>query len=237
MAAEAQTAGVALGAVDGHVAPALAVEVLPFGDGGDSRPGRTRHRLEEQVDGGLFVERAQAVVAQIEEALHLQHAGEERLARLPRGERFRMIRHRCPMAARRAHHVHRQQSDVPQRLERDRFSSRGLQRRDLGPLLHHQLAVRALAGRELEHHPGGLGRLEADADQIEEGEEVLLRHLVEPVEDHLRHPGIQLQQGDAGIRRVVVRPLRAVARDQAHRLVHDLLPRAVVEVRNRQGHG
>src|SRR5205814_6828338 len=55
----------------------------------DLRPGRTRHRLEEQVDGGLFIERAQAVVAQIEEALHLQHAGEERLARLPRGERFR----------------------------------------------------------------------------------------------------------------------------------------------------
>ena len=141
------------------------------------------------------------------------------------------------MAARRAHHVQREQADVAQRLERDRIGSPRLQGRDLCSLVHHELAFGSFAGRELQHHLRRLRRLEADADQVEEGEEVLLRHLVEPVDDHLRHPGIQLEQRDARVRRVVVGPLRAVARDEAHGLVHDLLPRAVVEIRNRQGHG
>src|SRR5205823_2557232 len=101
---------------------------------------------------------------------------------------------------------------------------------------HHQLALGAFAGGELEHHPGRLRRLETHADQVEEGEEVLLRHLVQPVDDHLRHPGVELEDGDAGVGGVVVGPLRAVARDQAHGLVHDLLPGAVVEIGYRERH-
>jgi len=49
------------------------------------------------------------VVSEIEEALHLLHAREERFVRLPRGERFRMVGHRRAMAARRAHHVQLEQ--------------------------------------------------------------------------------------------------------------------------------
>jgi hypothetical protein len=161
-------------------------------------PGPTsRHRLEEEVDRRLLVEGVQAVVTQVEEALHLLHAREERLVRPSRGERFRMIRHRRAVAAHRADHVQRQERDVAQRLEADRVAARRLQRGDLGPLPDRQLALRAFAGRELQHHPGRLGRLEAHADQVEEGEEVLLRHLVEPVDDHLGHPH-KLEQGDSG---------------------------------------
>ena len=237
MAAEAQAARVAFGAVHRHVAPPLAVEVLPLGDGRHPRSRGSGHRLEEEVHGGLLVEGVQPVVTEIEEALHFLHAREERLARLPRGERFGMVRHRGAVAARCPHHPHREQRDVAQRFEGDRIRSSRLEGGDLRALLHQQLALRPFAGRELQHNPGRLRRLEADADQVEEGEEILLRHLVEAVDDHLRHPGVELEQGDARIRLVVIGPLRTVARDEAHGLVHDLLPRAVVEVRNRQGHG
>ena len=148
-----------------------------------------------------------------------------------------MVGNRGPVAAHRASHVQREQRDVAQRLEGDRVAARRLQRRDLRPLPDLQLPFGPFAGRELQHDPRRLRRLEADADQVEEGEEILLRHLVEPVDDHLGHPRVELEQGDSRIRRVVVGPLRAVARDEAHGLVHDLLPRAVVEIRNRQGHG
>ena len=83
MAPEAEAPGVALGPVDGHVPPALAVEVLPFGDGRDPRARGPWHGVEEEIDRRLFVEGVQAVVAEIKEALHLLHAGEERFVRLP----------------------------------------------------------------------------------------------------------------------------------------------------------
>src|SRR5882724_6893776 len=107
------------------------------------------HRLEEEVHGGLLVEGVQPVVTEIEEALHLLHAGEERLARLPRGERFRMVRHRGAVAAGHPHHAHREQRDVAQRFEGDRVRPSRLQGGDLRALLHQQLTLRPFAGREL----------------------------------------------------------------------------------------
>ena len=72
-------------------------------------------------------------------------------------------------------------------------------------------------------------RIAADADEFEEALVHLLRHAVELVEGHLRHPGEQLDEGDARIADVVVGPLGAVARDQASRLVDDVLELAQVE--------
>ena len=76
-----------------------------------------------------------------------------------------------------------------------------------------------------------------DADQVEELDVQPLGHLVDAVEHHLAHPREQLDERDAGVGDVVVRPLRAVPRDQALGLVDDVLERAVVEVRRGQAGG
>ena len=93
-----------------------------------------------------------------------------------------------------------------------------------------ELRGRAADQRELEQRARGLGRLKPHAHQVQEGDEVLIRHLVEPIDDHLGHPREQLDERDARVGRVKVRPLGAVLRDEALRLLHDLLVRAVVQV-------
>lgn len=83
---------------------------------------------------------------------------------------------------------------------------------------------------------GGGRREEGDADQVEKGEVVLLRHPVEAVDDLVGHVGDGLDEGDAGVGDVVVGPLRGALLDVALGVVDELLEAAVVEVRGGQGH-
>ena len=62
----------------------------------------------------------------------------------------------------------------------------------------------------------GRRRVAGDAQQVEEGEVVLLRRLVEPVDDALAQPGEQLDQRDPEVAGVVVGPLPARSAGSAH---------------------
>ena len=78
--------------------------------------------------------------------------------------------------------------------------------------------------------------VEADAEQLEQRDVQLVRHPVEPVDGHLGHPREQLDQRDAGIGDVVLRPLRAGAVDLEPRLGDEVLEAAVVELDLGQSH-
>ena len=70
---------------------------------------------------------------------------------------------------------------------------------------------------------------ERDAEQREELEPVPLRDLVRAVEQVLGQEREQLEQRDAGVALVEVRPLRVVDRDARQRLVDEVLVRARVD--------
>ncbi|RPK62978.1 hypothetical protein EES44_16130 [Streptomyces sp. ADI96-15] len=99
----------------------------------------------------------------------------------------------------------------------------------------HRLLLRR---REPEGHVGAGGRRreQGDADQVEEGQVVLVRDPVEPVHDLVGHVGDGLDEGDAGVGDVVVGPLGRPLLDVALGVVHELLEAAVVEVGGGQGH-
>ncbi len=82
----------------------------------------------------------------------------------------------------------------------------------------------------------GRRREERDADQVQEGEVVLVRDAVEPVDDLVGHVGERLDERDAGVGDVVVGPLRGALLDVALGVVDELLEAAVVEVGGGQGH-
>ncbi len=82
---------------------------------------------------------------------------------------------------------------------------------------------------------GGGGK-QADADQLEELDVVAVGYPVEPVEELVGHVGERLDQGDAGVGDVVVRPLRAAPLDQPLGVVDQVLEAAVVQVGCRQRH-
>ena len=82
----------------------------------------------------------------------------------------------------------------------------------------------------------GGGREQAHPDEVEEAEVVQAGHPVEPVQQLVHHMREGLDQRDAGVGDVVVRPLRTVALHQQLGLVHEILEAAVVEIRRRQGH-
>jgi hypothetical protein len=50
---------------------------------------------------------------------------------------------------------------------------------------------------ELQQRPRRLRRLEPHPHQVQEGDEVLVGDLVEPIDDHFGHPREQLDEGDA----------------------------------------
>ena len=85
---------------------------------------------------------------------------------------------------------------------------------------------------EPEAHVGARGAraVEPDAEQVEQRDVELVRHAVEPVDRHLRHPREQLDQRDAGVGDVVLGPLRAGAVDLQPRLGDEVLEAAVVEL-------
>lgn len=82
----------------------------------------------------------------------------------------------------------------------------------------------------------GRRREEGDADQVEEGEVVLLGDAVEPVDDLVGHVGDRFDERDPGVGHVVVRPLRGALLDVALGVIHELLEAAVVEVGRGQCH-
>ena len=82
----------------------------------------------------------------------------------------------------------------------------------------------------------GVRRLQPDAEQLEQLDVVLLRHLVEPVADLLGEVGKQLDQRDAGVAVVLVGPLRRVDRDATQQLLDDGVVAQIVELRGSDRH-
>ena len=58
------------------------------------------------------------------------------------------------------------------------------------------------------------------ANQVEKHQHILVRHLVQPEDILLCHPGEQLDQRNARVADIVVRPIRAKPRNLPFRLVH-----------------
>ena len=72
--------------------------------------------------------------------------------------------------------------------------------------------------------------------QFEEGAYVVVRDAVDAVDKHLRQVREQLDERDAGVGGVVVRPLRRVRGDERARLFHEVGVASVVEVRQTERH-
>jgi len=97
-------------------------------------------------------------------------------------------------------------------------------------------------GRDLDHlttlgahlegdrHPGRLGLPALLADEVEEVDVGLVRHAVEPVDHHLRHPGEELDEGHAGVCVAQVGPLGTVLGDQGPGFADDVVVPAVIEI-------
>ncbi len=115
------------------------------------------------------------------------------------------------------------------RLEDDRILVGRLRGRDLRALFD-DLLLRALDEIERDQRPRRLRRTEANADHVQEREVILLGDAIEPIQDQLRHPRRQLENRDARIRRIVIGPVGAIARDEPHRLGDDVRVRAIVEL-------
>ena len=116
-------------------------------------------------------------------------------------------------------------------LEDDRLVARGARRADLGRAAGDQ---QRLLGRldepEADVGGGGARAVELDAEQLEQRDVELVRHAVEPVDRHLRHPREQLDERDARVGDVVLGPLGARAVDAQARLRDEVLEAAVVEL-------
>ncbi len=134
-------------------------------------------------------------------------------------------------------HRWRAQGQVALAGKDDRRASLGAHRGHLGVGGDEQVV--GLRRREVEGDRGlgGAGRLQAHAEQGEELEVELLRHLVDAVDQHLGHPGEELDQRHARVADVMVGPLRAVLRDHALGLIHEILEAAIIKVDRRQRHG
>ena len=77
---------------------------------------------------------------------------------------------------------------------------------------------------------GGGGGQPRDAQEVEEGDVVLLGHPVEAVDHPLDEPGEELDQGHARVAGAGVGPLFGVTADQGRGLVDEVLPGAIVQV-------
>ena len=121
-------------------------------------------------------------------------------------------------------------------LEDDRLVGRRARGADLGAGVDPQRLGGDLRQAEAQGRLGGARAVQADAEQLEQRDVELVRHAVEPVDGHLRHPREQLDQRDAGVGDVVLGPLRARARDLQARLGDQVLEAAVVELDLRQSH-
>ena len=134
--------------------------------------------------------------------------------------------------------AHRRDDEVLVDLEDDRLLVRGARGRDLRLAAGDLDRLLGRAG-EPEAHRGARGAraVELDAEQVQQRDVELVRHAVEPVDRHLRHPREQLDQRDAGVGDVVLGPLRAGAVDLQARLGDQVLEAAVVELDLGQSQG
>ena len=122
-------------------------------------------------------------------------------------------------------------------LEDDRLLGRGPAGADLGRRagdLDLPVGRRAEPEAQLRERAGR--PVEPDPEQLHQRDVELVRHAVEPVDRHLRHPREQLDQRDAGIGDVVLGPLRAGPVDAHPRLGDEVLEAAVVELDRRELH-
>ncbi|SCE08018.1 hypothetical protein GA0115246_110455 [Streptomyces sp. SolWspMP-sol7th] len=126
--------------------------------------------------------------------------------------------------------------EVPFGREDDGLLALGALRRDLGALGQADGLLLRRGEPEGDVGARGGGREEGDADEVEEGQVVLLGDAIEPVDDLVGHVGHGLHEGHAGVRDVVVGPLRGALLDVALGVVHELLEAAVVEVGRGQCH-
>lgn len=126
---------------------------------------------------------------------------------------------------------------VPFGGEDDRFLGFGALGGDLGP--GGQQHGLGLGGRQPESDVGAgrRRREEGHAKEVQEGEVVLVRDPVEPVDELVGHVGDGFDECDAGVGDVVVGPLRGALLDVALGVVDELLEVPVVEVGGGQGHG
>ncbi len=133
---------------------------------------------------------------------------------------------------------HRGDDEVVVDLEDDRLLVGRARGRDLGRAAGDLDGLLRRAG-EPEADVGARGgrAVEADAEQLEQGDVELVRHPVEPVDGHLRHPGEQLDERDAGVGDVVLGPLGTGAVDLEPRLGDEVLEAAVVELDLGESHG
>jgi len=73
-------------------------------------------------------------------------------------------------------------------------------------------------------------------DEVEEREEHLVRHAIEPVQELVGHEREGLDERDAWVVDVVVGPFGTTLLDQSLPIVHEVLEPTVVEVRHRYPH-
>lgn len=124
---------------------------------------------------------------------------------------------------------------VARGLERDDMLLGRLRRGDLGAA-GHALLLRAIDEREPDQRARRARRPQLDTEQVEERDVVLVGDLVESVDEQVGHPRRQLDERDPRVGRIVVRPLRRVARDHRDGFLDNVVEGAVVELR-RWDHG
>ena len=90
---------------------------------------------------------------------------------------------------------------------------------------------------EREHGLRRAWRRRVATDEPDEFAAMGFRHAVETVERHLRQPRKELQQRNAWIVNVVIRPSRRIARDQRPAFVDEIAPSPVIEFREWKWHG
>lgn len=179
-------------------------------------------------DGGAEAdEHAVAGIGRLGEAQHVLALGEVRGA-VADG-----------LAADLRHQAAHRARDDPQVLlggEHDGLVAFGAQGGDLGADRDEDRVLLRRGQPEGHVRARGRRREQRDADQVQEGEVVLVRDPVEPVDDLVGHVGHRLDERDTGVRDVVVGPLRGALLDVALGIVDELLEAAVVEVGRGQGH-
>ena len=131
----------------------------------------------------------------------------------------------------------RRDREVGGGLEHDRLVAGRADGADLGvPCGDRHGLDRRRGQAEAQVGGGRSGRGERDPEQLEQGDVHLVRHPVQPVDEHVGHPGEELDQGDARIGDVVLGPLGAGPGDAGAGLVDEVLEAAVVQVDLGQAH-
>ena len=102
-------------------------------------------------------------------------------------------------------------------LEHHGLAAGGPGRGDLSPGGDHPAASR-LSEHEPHRHAGTFRRAGHDAHKREEAEMQSLGDAIDAIDEQLGEPRVELDEGDAGIRDVVLGPLRGIANDARARL-------------------